>query len=80
MKVTELNPYEPNILRQEYNYDVNDSTALVDETDISNQELFNFYAGIEFVHEDFTPSKDYWYNPSVDASEQLAPLPELITI
>lgn len=74
MKVTELTLDQLDELRMQYNYEVNDSTALVDETDIDNQTLFDFYAGIEFVSEDF------WHNPSVDASEQLAPLPELITL
>ena len=81
MRVTELNPDQLDELRMFYNYDKNDSTAIVDETDIDNKTLFDYYAGIEFVAEDFTaPGEDCWHNPSVDASEQLAPLPELITI
>ena len=56
MKVTELNRDQLDELRMQYNYDVNDSTAYVDETDISNHVLFDYYAGIEFVPEDFTAS------------------------
>lgn len=36
-----------------YNYDVNDSTAYVDCDDISNDTIIEYYAGIEFVTEDF---------------------------
>ena len=74
MKVTELNRDQLDELRMQYNYDKNDSTAIIDETDIDNATLFAYYAGIEFTPDDF------WHNPSIDASEQLAPLPELIII
>ena len=74
MKVTELNRDQLDELLMQYNSDKNDSTAIVDETDIDNATLFAYYAGIEFTPDDF------WHNPSIDASEQLAPLPELIII
>lgn len=54
MKVTELNANQLDMLRMYYNYDANDSTALVDETDIDNQRLFDYYGGIEFTEDDFS--------------------------
>lgn len=61
MKVTELNQNQLDELRQYYNYDVNDSTAIVDTTDVPNSVLFAYYAGIEFNSDDFA---------SVDPEEQ----------
>ena len=54
MGVKELSKGQLDQLRMYYNYDVNDSTALVDETDIDNQTLFDFYGGIEFTEDDFS--------------------------
>lgn len=53
MKVTELTTGQLDELRQWYNYDRNDSTAIVDETDIPNSVLYEYYGGIEFVTDDF---------------------------
>lgn len=81
MKVTELNRDQLDQLRMDYNYNENGSTAYVDETDIPDRILFEAFAGIEFAPDDFTaPDPDYFHNPSVDASEQLAPLPGLIIL
>ena len=53
MKVTELNSDQLDYLRLCYNYEVNDSTALVFEDEISNETLFDYFAGVHFVPEDF---------------------------
>lgn len=53
MKVTELNRDQLDELRMQYNYDKNDSTAIVDETDIPDSVLYEYYGGIEFTTDDF---------------------------
>ena len=53
MKVTELTTNQLAELRQWYNYDRNDSTAIVDETDIPDSVLYEYYGGIEFAADDF---------------------------
>lgn len=56
MQVTELTPAQLDELRQAYNYEVNDSTALVGASDIPDSVLFDYYAGTHFVPEDFAPT------------------------
>lgn len=53
MKVKELTTNQLAELRQWYNYDRNDSTAIVDETDIPDSVLYEYYGGIEFTTDDF---------------------------
>ena len=53
MSVKELNPEQLDWLRQTYNYEANDSTAIVDKTDIPDEVICEYYAGIEFSTEDF---------------------------
>ena len=52
MKVTELTTNQLAELRQWYNYDRNDSTAIVDETDIPDSVLYEYYGGIELTTDD----------------------------
>lgn len=53
MKVTELNPDQLDYLRQDYNYTMYGSTAIVDADDIPDRILFEAFAGIEFSEDDF---------------------------
>lgn len=81
MTVHELTSRQLDMLRAYYNYEVNDSTALVDETDIPNSVLCAYYDGIEFVPGDFGDednTNDYWR--ITDEPEQLASLPAEIII
>lgn len=81
MKVTELTSRQLDILRVYYNYDANDSTALVDETDIPNSVLYAYYDGTEFVPGDFgeeEDTNDFWH--ITDEPNQLPALPQVITI
>lgn len=40
-------------IRMQYNYDVNDSTSYVDASQIPNEILFQYFAGIVFYPSDF---------------------------
>ena len=59
MTVTELNPEQLDFLRMNYNYEVNDSTALVDNTDIPDSVLYAYYDGTEFVPGDFGQEDEF---------------------
>lgn len=54
MNVTELNSDQLNVLRQQYHYTINDSTAFVGTDEVPDAALFDFYAGIKFMPEDFS--------------------------
>lgn len=53
MTVHELNADQLQQLRMAYNYEVNDSTALVYADEISDEEVISYYEGITFVPDDF---------------------------
>lgn len=52
MKVTELTKEQLSELKCRYLYEKYDITA-VEADDVSDDEIFEFYQGIEFVQEDF---------------------------
>lgn len=56
MNVTELNADQLDCLRQDYNYQVNDETSYVTIDDIPDEVLYEYYAGVSFVPDDFYSS------------------------